>query len=243
MTPPILDFRMTTAEFRRMISPPRLGERRFTLAASCSDRKIWVMPSMAEDLIRYDILAQDALRGVVRKVLAEVAKTGLPGEHHFYITFETRAPGVRVSSRLMADYPEDMTIILQHQFWDFSVTEQAFEVGLSFKGVPERLLIPYTAIKVFHDPSVQFTLQFETALADDDDAEGPTEIEEIETLPLILDRPKPEPAAAKLARRIETAEAKTSEAKSAESKADVKPSESKPADAQVVSLDAFRKKN
>lgn len=181
---------------------------------------------MAEDLIRYDILAQDALRGVVRKVLAEVAKTGLPGEHHFYITFETRAPGVRISSRLMADYPEDMTIILQHQFWDFSVTEHAFEVGLSFKGVPERLLIPFTAIKVFHDPSVQFTLQFETAPADDEDIDTAAEIEELETLPLILDR-KPEPSVAKLSRASESA-----------GKADAKP-----ADAQVVSLDAFRKKN
>jgi hypothetical protein len=91
---------------------------------------------MAEDLIRYDILAQDALRGVVRKVLSEVARTGLPGEHHFYVTFATLAPGVRISSRVLAQYPEEMTIVLQHQFWDLTVTEQAFEVGLSFNGVP-----------------------------------------------------------------------------------------------------------
>ncbi|MBN8998727.1 MAG: hypothetical protein J0H54_04850, partial [Rhizobiales bacterium] len=123
---------------------------------------------MPEDLIRYDILAQDALRGVVRKVLAEVAKTGLPGEHHFYITFETRAPGVRISSRMLAQYPEDMTIVLQHQFWDLTVSEHAFEVGLSFNGVPERLLVPFTAVKSFVDPSVQFGLQFETMQIDDE---------------------------------------------------------------------------
>ena len=117
---------------------------------------------MAEDLIRYDILAQDALRGVLRKVLSEVSRTGLPGEHHFYISFATRAPGVRISSRLLAQYPEDMTIVLQHQYWDLTVTEHAFEVGLSFNGIPERLLVPFAAVKGFLDPSVQFGLQFET---------------------------------------------------------------------------------
>ena len=116
---------------------------------------------MAEDLIRYDILAQDALRGVVRKVLSEVARTGLPGEHHFFIKFATRAPGVRVSSRLLKEYPEEITIVLQHQYRDLTVTEHAFEVALSFNGVPERLLVPFTALRGFFDPSVQFGLQFE----------------------------------------------------------------------------------
>src|SRR4026208_2375067 len=118
---------------------------------------------MAEDLIRYDILAQDALRGVVRKVLSEVSRTGLPGEHHFFITFSTHAPGVRASSRLLTQYPEDMTIVLQHQYWELTVTEHAFEVGLSFNGVPERLLVPFTAIKEFSDPSVPFAMRFEVA--------------------------------------------------------------------------------
>jgi hypothetical protein len=117
---------------------------------------------MAEDLIRYDILAQDALRGVVRKVLSEVARTGLPGAHHFFIKFATRAPGVRVSSRLLKEYPEEMTIVLQHQFRDLTVNEQMFEVGLSFSGVSEHLVVPFDAIKRFFDPSVQFGLQFET---------------------------------------------------------------------------------
>ena len=176
---------------------------------------------MPEDLIRYDILAQDALRGVVRKVLAEVAKTGLPGEHHFYITFETRAPGVRISSRMMAQYPEDMTIVLQHQFWDLTVSEHAFEVGLSFNGVPERLLVPFTAVKSFVDPSVQFGLQFETMQIDDeasDEAAG--EIEALENSGLLLDAPSEPPAAEPVAA-----------------------SEERPGEAQIVRLDAFRKKN
>src|SRR4029077_3267653 len=120
---------------------------------------------MAEDLIRYDILAQDALRGVVRKVLSEVDRTGLPGAHHFFIKFATRAPGVRVSSRLLKAYPDEMTVVLQHQFWDLTVSEQAFEVGLSFDGTAERLLVPFTAVREFVDPSVLFRLAFETAPA------------------------------------------------------------------------------
>ena len=104
---------------------------------------------MAQDHIRYDILTQEALRGVVRKVLTEVAKTGLPGEHHFFISFITKAPGVRVSQRLLDQYPSDMTIVLQNQFWDLKVGESGFEVGLSFDDKPETLVIPFTAIKGF----------------------------------------------------------------------------------------------
>lgn len=117
---------------------------------------------MAVDHIRYDLLAQEALRGVVRHVLADAARNGLPGDHHFYISFDTGADGVRISSRLREQYPEEITIILQHQFWDLSVTDEGFEVGLSFGGVPERLVVPFAAIKGFFDPSVQFGLQFET---------------------------------------------------------------------------------
>jgi len=117
---------------------------------------------MAVDHIRYDLLAQEALRGVVRHVLADAAKNGLPGDHHFYISFDTSAEGVRISARLREQYPEEITIILQHQFWDLSVDEEGFEVGLSFGGVPERLVVPFAAIKGFFDPSVQFGLQFET---------------------------------------------------------------------------------
>lgn len=128
---------------------------------------------MAQDFIRYDLHVQDALRGVVRKVLADVARDGLPGDHHFYITFLTRHPGVRLSNRMRAEYPDEMTIVLQHQFWDLSVSETAFEVGLSFKGIPEKLVVPFDALTGFFDRSVDFGLRFETDLdtLDDDEAD------------------------------------------------------------------------
>lgn len=120
---------------------------------------------MAEDLIRYDLLVQDALKGVVRKVMTRAQREGLPGEHHFYISFKTGAAGVRLSGRMREKYPDEMTIVLQHQFWDLGVTEHAFEVGLSFGGVPERLLIPFDAVTGFFDPSVEFGLKFEAQSA------------------------------------------------------------------------------
>jgi hypothetical protein len=117
---------------------------------------------MSVDHIRYDLLTQQALRAVVRRVLADVAKVGaLPGEHHFYVTFDTRAPGVRLSARMREQYPEEMTVVLQHQFWDLAVSDTQFEVALSFNGVSEKLQVPFEAIKGFFDPSVQFGLQFE----------------------------------------------------------------------------------
>ena len=120
-------------------------------------------PIMATDHIRYDVLARDALRGVLRKVLADAAEHGLPGDHHFSITFMSTAPGVKLPPRLLAQYPEEMTIILQHQFWDLVVNEERFEVGLSFGGIPERLVIPFSAITSFRDPAAEFGLQFEIA--------------------------------------------------------------------------------
>ena len=116
---------------------------------------------MASDLIRYDVLVQQALRSVVRKVLADGAKDGLPGSHHFYISFDTNAPGVKITPRLRDMYPEEMTIVLQHQFWDLSVQENLFEVSLSFEKIPERLTVPFEAITGFFDPSVKFGLKFE----------------------------------------------------------------------------------
>lgn len=168
---------------------------------------------MADDLIRYDVLVQDALRTVVRKVLREVADGGLPGEHHFYIAFDTTAPGVRLSSRLRQQHPEEMTVVLQHQFWDLAVTDHAFEVGLSFGGVPERLLVPFSSVKGFFDPSVQFGLQFDPQTAKDKEGAEPEA------------RPQPESSGALAA---------TPGA----------PPAAKPAGdgAEVVSLDAFRKK-
>src|SRR5947209_7587092 len=120
---------------------------------------------MATDHIRYDVLARDALRGVLRRVLTDAAEHGLPGEHHFFITFVSTAEGVKLSPRLLAQYPEEMTVILQHQFWDLVVTDDRFEVGLSFGGIPERLVVPFSAIKSFFDPSVQFGLQFDPSEA------------------------------------------------------------------------------
>ncbi len=125
---------------------------------------------MATDHIRYDVLARDALRGVLRRVLTDAAEHGLPGEHHFFITFLSTAEGVKLSPRLLAQYPEEMTVILQHQFWDLVVTDDRFEVGLSFGGIPERLVVPFHSIKSFFDPSVQFGLQFEPADAAPNDA-------------------------------------------------------------------------
>lgn len=120
---------------------------------------------MADDLIRYDLHVQEALKGVVRKVMSRVQREGLPGEHHFYISFKTTAAGVRLSGRMREKYPDEMTIVLQHQFWDLGVTDHGFEVGLSFGGVPERLLIPFDAVTGFFDPSVEFGLKFEPAPA------------------------------------------------------------------------------
>ena len=184
---------------------------------------------MAEDLIRYDVLAQEALRGLVRKVLTEVVQAGLPGEHHFFITFNTRYPGVRVSSRLMADYPGEMTIVLQHQFWDLTVTDSAFEVGLSFKGVPEKLHVPLRAITSFVDPHASFALKFDIA-ADAEAEAGATETE-----PTAEEKP---PAAVKA-----VADGKKSTRAKRADKTD-KANKAKDGEAAaVVSLDAFRKKN
>ncbi len=158
---------------------------------------------MATDHIRYDVLAQEALRGVVRTVLQDAAKNGLPGEHHFYISFDPRADGVKISERMRQQYPEEMTVILQHQFWDLVVTDEGFEVGLSFGGIPERLVIPFDAIKGFFDPSVQFGLQFET-IAEGEQVTQDTGEDKIRALPVPANPdqtgpvvvPDPEPAKA-----------------------------------------------
>ena len=131
---------------------------------------------MAEEEIRYDLLTQDALRGVVRQVLARVQRDGLPGEHHLYIAFDTGAEGVSVSKRLKEQYPEEMTIVLQYQFWDLEISDHGFEVKLSFNNIPERLVVPYRAIKAFYDPSVQFGLQFGAPGAANDAVRGRTEL-------------------------------------------------------------------
>ncbi|HZT20235.1 MAG TPA: ClpXP protease specificity-enhancing factor SspB [Dongiaceae bacterium] len=116
---------------------------------------------MAESWLKYDRMVEAALRGVVRKALAEAAQRGLPGDHHFYITFHTDRPGVGLADWLRQQYPQEMTIILQHQFWELAVDEERFAVTLSFGGRHERLVIPFSAVTAFADPSVKFGLQFE----------------------------------------------------------------------------------
>ncbi len=118
---------------------------------------------MAEDLMRYDMLAQNALRSVVKLALKHVQESGLPGEHHFFIAVSIDHPGVKISDRLRSKYDDEMTIVLQHQFWNLEVYDKFFEVELSFDNTPERLVVPFAAVKGFFDPSVQFGLQFEVA--------------------------------------------------------------------------------
>jgi hypothetical protein len=154
---------------------------------------------MAQDHIRYDILTQEALRGVVRKVLTEVARTGLPGDHHFFISFVTKAPGVRLSQRLLDQYPADMTIVLQNQFWDLKVGESQFEVGLSFDDKPEALVIPFTAIKGFFDPSVQFGLQLTGAASVSGEDGKPEMAEPATAIPAVF---PPAPAPEKPAEKV-----------------------------------------
>lgn len=182
---------------------------------------------MADDHIRYDILAQEALRGVMRKVLAEVARTGLPGNHHFFITFLTGAPGVRISSRLRERYPEQMTIVVQFQYWDLKVSDTGFEIGLSFSDVPEKLEVPFSAVRGFYDPSVNFELEFdvktEEAASSEDETAG--------------DAPAITVVSEKKAEAKETKK-KAVEAEKSDKTADATPAKG----ADVVSLDAFRKK-
>ncbi|MGI9386964.1 MAG: SspB family protein [Methyloligellaceae bacterium] len=124
---------------------------------------------MTGDQIHYEELAQEALRSVIRKVLQRVETGGLPGDHHFYVAFNTQADGVIISKRLKEHYPDEMTIVLQHQFWDLKAEESFFEIRLSFNNIPERLVVPYDAINVFFDPSVPYGLQFGTSDAANDD--------------------------------------------------------------------------
>jgi uncharacterized protein len=123
---------------------------------------------VADSLIPYDEIVQEALRAVVGRVLGSIASTGaLPGEHHFYITFKTQAAGVDIPKRLIERFPDEMTIVIQHRFWDLKVDDKGFQVGLSFNQVPSTLVIPFAAITGFHDPAVNFELRFQ-ALEDDE---------------------------------------------------------------------------
>jgi hypothetical protein len=188
---------------------------------------------MSKDVLRYDLMVQDALKGVVRKILTEAARDGLPGEHHFYVTFRTEAPGVRMSQRLREKHPEEMTIVLQHQFWDLSVGDHSFEVGLSFSGVPERLLVPFDAISTFFDPSVQFGLKFEAQDQAEDVAAAEQDVE------------APPPSAKIVPAALPAAKGKTPATETAAAPAKAEPAaegDDSRSGAEVVSLDSFRKK-
>ncbi len=135
---------------------------------------------MAEDReLSYEIMVERALRGVVRETLETVAQHGLPGSHPFYITFHSHYPGVTLPDYLLERYPNDMTIVLEHQFWDLEVEEDRFSVSLSFANKPERLVVPFDALVSFADPSVQFVLQFEALTKGEEPEEaGPAEPQE-----------------------------------------------------------------
>ncbi len=194
---------------------------------------------MATDLIRYDLLVQDAMRGVVRKVLEDVAESGyLPGDHHFTISFRTDAAGVKISRRLAEQWPQELTIILQHQYSNLVVDDDGFGVTLSFRSIPEHLYIPFASITGFYDPSVEFGLRFETAdfeeEEDEEDAAAP-----------------PRPSLVSARAEDEKAETKSAPAKTEKAAAQKPGAPEKseaPAvgedegDAKVVSIDAFRKK-
>ena len=183
------------------------------------------------DRFHYDALVDDALRSVVRRVLTQVADKGLPGSHHFYISFRSNDPGVALPDYLRAKYPEEMTIVLQHQYWDLIVKPESFEVTVSFNKQQERIKVPFAALSAFVDPSVRFGLQF-------DRKEKDKVPEKAETAPSPTPLPAPEkrPPLAGPSAPEATPEAPAAEA--------AKPAEGKAEDAasKIVKLDQFRKK-
>ncbi len=178
---------------------------------------------MSEDLMRYDRMVEDAMRGVVRAALQRTAAEGLPGEHHFYITFHTEAEGVEIPGWLRERYPEEMTIVLQHRFRDLEVGESGFSVTLSFNEVPARLVVPYSAIGAFADPSVRFGFTFAQESEGEDEA---AEAAGDETAPPESDAAGPD---APESEKPDSATAESDEAAAAAG------------DETVVSLDRFRK--
>jgi uncharacterized protein len=200
---------------------------------------------MATDLIRYDLIYQDAMRGIVRKVLADVVREGLPGDHHFVISFRTQAPGVRLSPKMRKQYPVTMTIVLQHQFWGLSVGDQSFEVGLSFQGEAEMVQIPFDAIVGFFDPAVDFGLKIMLESEVEAEEEGKSSIKSLEpetkSAPVavpVLEKTKPrgsgsEPVVVAPSRKLEDQPAPEK---------GKRPEPAENSEAKVVSLETFRKK-
>ena len=172
------------------------------------------------DLMHYDLMAQEALRGVVKQALKQAASPqGIPGDHHFYISFQTHAPGVSVPEDLAERYPDEMTIVIQHQFWELAPGETFFSVVLRFGGQPKKLSVPYAAVTRFHDPSVPFALQFDPV-----EIAAPPETFPVAVEPEVL-RPRPKAAPSQGADPDDT---------------DTPPSDDD--GPKIVSLDQFRKK-
>ncbi|CAM5764787.1 hypothetical protein LMIY3S_01265 [Labrys miyagiensis] len=199
---------------------------------------------MSTDHIRYDLLTQDALRGMVRRVLADAARMGLPGEHHFFISFKTQYPGVSIPARLAEKFPEEITIVLQHQFWDLNVSDFGFEVGLSFGNAPERLTVPFAAVTAFFDPSVDFGVKFEV---DEEPEEEEAVAEAKPAAPAVRAVPSSPAEAVEVRREAPAKPARGKKAAAAQDEETVAPpepsDEDKPAeDEKIVSLDHFRKK-
>lgn len=201
--------------------------------------------AMAKDIIRYDLLVQDAMRGVMRKVLGDVAESGyLPGDHHFTISFRTDAPGVTISRRLAEQWPSELTIILQHQYSDLEVDEEGFGVTLSFRSVAEHLYVPFSAVTGFFDPAVEFGVRFESA----EDALEDGEEEDAPSPGPSLVAQTPEPAKAFRPAKVEPvksdpAKVEPNKTPGADRQKKLKPVEAKEeGDDKIVSIDAFRKK-
>ena len=197
---------------------------------------------MPTDFIRYDLLVQDALRSVVRKVLTDAARSGLPGEHHFNISFKTQAPGVNIPAQMRQRYPDEMAIILQHEFWDLTVGPETFEVSLNFSRKPERLTIPFDSITGFSDPSVPFGFKLEPRLTSERETTAPAPgLREIPK-PARVPTPAPArvPAPAKPLAPIATKPAPTE--KTSDKTTEKTPAKPSDGAAKIVSIDAFRKK-
>ena len=189
---------------------------------------------MPTDYIRYDLLVQEALRSVVRKVLGDAARSGLPGEHHFNIAFKTQAPGVVIPPAVLQRYPDEMAIILQHEFWDLEVTNDAFAVSLNFSRKPERLTIPFDSITGFSDPSVPFGFKLEPRAATEP-AKAPAPPREAARKSDPSAASPPPPAASTKAGAAASAKLAEAAPKKAERSREAEP-------AKVVSIDAFRHK-
>ncbi len=189
---------------------------------------------MVEDDLKYDVMVERALRGVLREALTYVAEKGLPGEHHFYITFRTDHPEVDIPDHLHERYPSEMTIVLQHQYWSLEVGDESFGITLSFSDVPERLIVPFESVVAFADPSVRFGLQFDGGSDAEADEDKPSA--EIETLPV----GKAKEARAGNTAATAPAKPKKAPAKKAAAAKDKDQSDGEPE--KIITLDSFRKK-